>query len=209
MKSTYPATVLVAIGIALGGGALAGPFPPAAPFGSDAVAHDSSGILFWADGYSDFQQGPEGYAFDNPLDGIGAPSGNDPVNDVYDVVSLGQGGQITLTFPQAIANGDGPDFAVFENAFNNTFLELAYVELSQDGISFVRFPSTSLTTEPVPYWGGSLDASDLDGLAGKYLVGYGTPFDLADVDLAYATHLRLVDIVGDGNALDTQGNPIY
>ncbi|MFN6048554.1 MAG: T9SS C-terminal target domain-containing protein, partial [Bacteroidota bacterium] len=46
------------------------------------------------------------------------------------VVSLGDGGIATLTFDPPITNGDGFDFAVFENTFLDTFLELAFVEVS-------------------------------------------------------------------------------
>ena len=45
---------------------------------------------------------------------------------VNGVVSLGDGGSAILTFSSPIINGNGPDFAVFENAFDNTFLELAH-----------------------------------------------------------------------------------
>ena len=57
------------------------------------------------------------------------------------VVSLGDGGSITLTFAHPLSDGTGPDLAVFENAFNDTFLELAFVEVSSDGANFVRFPA--------------------------------------------------------------------
>ncbi len=118
-----------------------------------------------------------------------------------DVVSLGDGGMATLTFNTPIANGDGYDFAVFENSFNDYFLELAVVEVSSDGEHFVRFPATSLTqthkqiTERV-------DPTFINNLAGKYRVGYGTPFDLdelrdsAHVDINNITHVRVIDVVG-------------
>ena len=55
---------------------------------------------------------------------------------------------------------------------------------------------------------------------GKYRQGYGTPFDLADlsdkpevlsgdVDLSSISHVRIVDVVGDGTFLDSLGKVIY
>jgi hypothetical protein len=110
---------------------------------------------------------------------------------------------------QPIANGAGADFAVFENSFSDTFLELAWVEVSNDGTNFVRFTNHSLTANPVPFLGGSIDATNLDGLAGKYRAGFGTPFDLADVGLTQVTHVRLVDVIGNGMAFDSDNHVIY
>jgi len=119
------------------------------------------------------------------------------------VVSLGDGGYATLTFENALANGTGFDFAVFENGFSNGFLELAFVEVSSDGQHFVRFPSVSLTqttTQIGPF--DTLDATKLNNLAGKYREFFGTPFDLEDlkdssgIDLNHVTHIRIRDVTG-------------
>ena len=118
-----------------------------------------------------------------------------------DVVSLGDGGMATLTFANPIANGDGYDFAVFENPFNDYFLELAFVEVSSDGEHFVRFPATSLTQTHTQIT-ERVDPTFIDNLAGKYRVGYGTPFDLdelrdsANIDINNITHVRVIDVVG-------------
>ena len=131
----------------------------------------------------------------------------------YDVVSLGEGGVATLTFNVPIVDGDGPDFAVFENSFSHRFLELAFVEVSSDGEQFVRFPSVYLGVGPVGDY-GEQETALIDGLAGKYKVGFGTPFDLA----VLAGHpalsgpvvaVRIVDIIGDGRSVDSFGRPIY
>lgn len=119
------------------------------------------------------------------------------------VVSLGDGGMASLQFDYPLWDGPGADFAVFENSFNDTFLELAFVEVSSDGKHFVRFPSVSLTQtdEQVPGF-GELDASLLYNLAGKYRGLYGTPFDLSEladssgIDINHITHIRLIDVVG-------------
>jgi len=93
------------------------------------------------------------------------------------------------------------------------------LEVSSNGSDFVRFDNDSQTADPVPTFGG-LDTTDINGLAGKYKKGYGTPFDLQDladkpevtqgtVDLTAVTHVRIIDIVGDGTWFDTDGDIIY
>lgn len=131
-------------------------------------------------------------------DAIGAASEN-----VMTVVSLGDGGIATLTFDNAITNGEGYDFAVYENSLNDSFLELGFVEVSSDGINYVRFPATSLTQTHTQIGGsGSVNPTFINNLAGKYRCGYGTPFDLeelrdsANVDINNITHVRIIDVVG-------------
>ena len=124
------------------------------------------------------------------------------------VVSLGDGGIATLTFDPPVKNGDGFDFAVFENGLNDVFLELAFVEVSSDGNRFVRFPSVSLTQDSTQiYTFGALDATKIDNLAGKYRVLFGTPFDLekikdsSGIDLQNIHMVRIIDVVGCINPL--------
>ena len=62
---------------------------------------------------------------------------------------------------------------------------------------------------PFTFVNGSIDPTNIDGLAGKYRAGYGTPFDLSSVGLSRATHVRLIDVVGDSTAHDTTGDIIY
>ena len=131
-------------------------------------------------------------------EGIGAAT-----ESTADVVSLGDYGIAVLTFDIPIQNGDGYDFAVFENSLNDSFLEMAFVEVSSDGVNYFRFPaiSNSDTIEQVNN-GGSVDASLIHNLAGKYKAGWGTPFDLAELegteglDVNNITHIRLIDVVG-------------
>lgn len=118
-------------------------------------------------------------------------------------VSLGDGGSAICTFASPIVNGNGPDFAVFENSINDSFLELAFVEVSSDGVAFTRFKSHSLTDTTLQVDAfGSVDATKIDNLAGKYRGGYGTPFDLQQLagtpglDINRITHVRVTDVVG-------------
>jgi hypothetical protein len=135
-------------------------------------------------------------------------------------------GYLTVTFPHGVRNGVGPDFAVFENGFtfgspNGLFAELAYVEVSTDGITFARFPSISTNTVPVQGSGAfaGYDMSNVFNLAGKHADSFGTPFNLSDltsdplvsggfVDLNNIQFVKLVDIPGNGGYLDSQGHPI-
>jgi hypothetical protein len=185
--------------------AMGGPYPPAAgEAGSTAIDKDDPVFVAWVTGWEKYEPGAEvDAAFQTPEKAVGKAAGNSS-----DVVSLGRGGQITMTFDTPIENGNGWDFAVFENAFSDTFLELAYVEVSADGSNFVRFDNDSLTPEPVAGF-GAVDPTNIDSFAGKYRQGYGTPFDLEDVGLDQATYVRLIDIVGDGSDKDTSGDIIY
>jgi len=195
---------------------MAGPYPPeAGQQGSTAIHMDDPAFVAWATGYQGYIIGSNvDNTWQTPKSALGKAVGNS-----YDVVSLGRGGRITMTFDSPIENGDGWDFAVFENSFSDTFLELAYVEVSSDGINFVRFDNDSLTPEPVGGF-GNVDPTDIDGLAGKYRQGYGMPFDLqdltgkaevlsGDVDLDRVAYVNIIDIVGDGTCFDSSNHVIY
>ena len=135
-------------------------------------------------------------------------------------------GYVTLGFACGISNGQGYDFAVFENAFGSAtsvFAELGYVEVSTNGTDFARFDSVSLTEELVGGY-GQIDPTDVYNLAGKHINAYGdsvgTGFDLEDllnnalvlaglVDLDDINFVRIVDIPGSGDFTDSLGNPIY
>ena len=205
----------------------AGPFPPAAGLpNSTAIAANDPAIAGWASSYRDYIVGDNvDLQFQTPLLALG-PAGNASGNNngfIFDIVSLGEGGSITLSFDQAITNGEGADFLVFENSFSDNFLELAFVEVSSNGIDFVRFDNISLTASPVGAF-GNIDTTDILGYAGKYRGGFGTPFDLqtlADkvgsnpsLDIHYISHIRIVDINGNGSTVDSLAapagpNPIY
>jgi len=189
--------------------------PAAGQEGSTAIYMDDSVFIGWATGYESYEIGTDlDDVWQTPEYAIGQAAGTS-----YDIVSLGRGGRITMTFDPPIENGEGWDFAVFENSFNDYTLELAYVEVSSNGIDFVRFDNISLTPDPVSGY-GSVDTTLIDGLAGKFKQGYGTPFDLATVsektevlsgfvDLSRITHVRIIDIIGDGTFIDSESNVIY
>lgn len=190
----------------------------------------------------------------SPADGTLAAAWKDPSRALgpatgqnTDIVSLGeltrqdldQGrapGSITLAFGgpdalrdgDAIRNGKGYDFVVFENGFTSQattaagsrqdqmLAELAYVEVSTNGRDFARFPCVSLASGPVGAY-GTIEMSNVHNLAGKHLnaggICTGTPFDLAElashpavvsgtVDLNDIRYVRIVDIPGSGDFYD-------
>ena len=178
--------------------------------GCQAIKYDDAAILGWATscvvtrGYQNIEQAGALASYGTDNDAVGPA--DDATTDA--MVSLGDGGYAVLTFGMPISNGEGYDFAVFENALNHTFLELAFVEVSSDGEHFYRFPSVSNTqTEQQISNGGAVDATKINNLAGKYITGYGTPFDLeelagySNLDINNVTHVRIVDVVGSINPL--------
>ncbi len=190
----------------------AGPYAPAAgQFGSTAIAMDDPAIIAWATDWKQYTPGTEVSAtFQTPEKALGPAVGTS-----FDIVSLGRGGEITLQFDIPIRDGLGSDFAVFENSVTDTFLELAFVEVSSNGTDFFRFDTDSLTASSVGGF-GSVDPTNIDGFAGKYRQGFGTPFDLndlagvsADLDVSAISHVRLIDIVGDGSQTDSSGDTVY
>lgn len=227
------------------------PFDPGVPgfIGSDGPGKVTEKnfvnpiFVGFATGVEDYSPAPGVAAdFSDPNKALGEVTA-----EFDDVVSLGElsneqidagvaPGQVTLTFDTTIGNGKGADFAVFENGFEldgGTFAELAYVEVSTDGTNFARFPSISLTPEPVDSF-GAVDSTQIFNLAGKHVNNafvddttgelsggsFGTPFDLEDLskeplvengllDLDEINFVRLVDIPGSGDFLDSEGNPIF
>lgn len=179
-------------------------FPPAAgQAGTTAIYKDSTAIVAWASGceiirgwqnISDTSLGKTDVGDSSMATGAAGTNG---------VVSLGDGGIAILTFNNPVTNGASWDFAVFENSFSDTFLELAFVEVSSDGINYFRFPSTSLTDTNFQIdTFGVIDATKINNLAGKYRVMYGTPFDLQELsgisalDINNITHIKIIDVVG-------------
>lgn len=183
--------------------------------GSLGIAKASPLFTEWASSVDSFTRGPQDITNPTgPLATYGTPGnalGAIGPKDAARVVSLGDGGQITLGFAQPIANGPGVDFAVFENGFLTgstgsglAFLELGFVDVSSDGVHFFRFPSVSLTQTTTQVGSfDSLDARNLHDLAGKYIGGYGTGFDLSELasvspllDINNVTEVRITDVVG-------------
>jgi hypothetical protein len=185
--------------------------------GSTAIAHDSACFIAWAN-RAIVQRGSVNCADSNS---ISASFGEDsfcigPADNF--VVSLGDGGTAIMFFEIPISDGPGADFAIFENAFGDQFLELAFVEVSSDGKNFYRFPAISLLQDTVqigPYdYKGQPEL--LHNLAGKYRAMFGTPFDLAELkdipglDIQNIIAVKVIDVKGavrvPCGSLDSRGH---
>lgn len=180
--------------------------------GTTAMHADSSAFVAWA---TDCVAEPGPMNITNPSAGtagagwpasnvIGYPQGT------MGVTCLGDGGRATVTFASPICNRPGPDFAVFENGFENAqmpgmyFLELGFVEVSSDGVNFFRFPAiTYVQTETQLGGSGCINPTQIHNLASKYPAMYGTPFELDELpddpllNKNNITHVRVVDVIGN------------
>ena len=211
----YPMTIYpVSVPDTTGGGVTPpDPQPEHGPFcggvgteGCNAIAANDNQFVAWATNVV-VTRGPQMITNPNgPLASFGSDAnavGPVAMNDNMTVVSLGDGGSALVTFERPISNSEGPDFAVFENDNVGNFLELAFVEVSSDGVHFVRFPATSLTqTETQTGSFGLTDPTFINNLAGKFGVGYGTPFDLeeladsANLNIDSIVYVRIIDVIG-------------
>ncbi len=182
------------------------------PYGHEqAIYKDSSIFVSWASactvnrGLQNIADSSLGYAT------AGDSSFAIGKSDGSGVVSLGDGGSAILTFSKPIINGVGNDFAVFENGFSYGidtlfFLELAFVEVSSDGQNYFRFPSKSFSQTSSQFGNGDgINPKWLNNLAGRYMMNYGTPFDLDEMknisglDVNQITHVKIIDVVGSLN----------
>jgi hypothetical protein len=189
---------------------------PAGNADSTAISMGDPSIVVWASGtvlpitYGDEVDDK----WRTPEKSLGRAEGTS-----YDVVCIGEGGEITVTFDAPIQDDAGYDFAVFENASSPGFLDLAFVEVSTDGNTFARFDTASRTQDPAgPF--DTIDTASLEGLAGKYIQGFGHPFDLhaltfspevlsGAVDLLDVRFVKFIDVIGDGSMTDSFGRPVY
>lgn len=195
------------------------------PFGhEEAIYKDSNIFVAWASqstvkrSYQSLEEVSLGYTtVGDETSAVGKAGENG-------VVSLGDGGEVILQFDKPIKNGQGADFAVFENGIpvigdTTFFLELAFVEVSSDGNRYVRFPARSYTPTNKQIINGEGNSPNfIVNLAGKYSVNWGTPFDLEDIkdssgiNLQFITHIKIKDVVGSLSSsyasYDVLGNKI-
>lgn len=168
----------------------------------------------------DYQQGGGGGIF-VPANLLGGPKGGGMTSGSLDVLSLGDGGQVTVSFDVTITDGPGADFIVYENGFSggpgtSVFAEVARVEVSTDGVIFARFPARYTDPAGLTNWGAYTGlAGGIPGIANVLtntidpfdpVESGGDAFDLAElaldpavqaglVDLADIQYVRLLDVV--------------
>ena len=142
--------------------------------------------------------------------------------------SSGSYGEATRAFNAALAQGDIFSATIAYNwgggarginildASNN---ELLNINFSDDNLSYTFSGALGVVVSST--YSDTASVSVVVGqLAGKYRQGFGTPFDLAvlrqhplvqrgDLDLQRVTHVRIVDVGGDGRVSDAFGRPIF
>lgn len=143
----------------------------------------------------------------------GPPQGGGTSHGSTDVVSLGGGGSIVVSFaPNAIVDGPGVDFIVFENPFwtggnsSDIYAEPGEVSVSEDGVTWHTFPcsptidlQSPLGTGVAPPYGQCAGWHVVYSNPGNGIspfdpsVSGGDPFDLADVGIMVARYIRIVD----------------
>ncbi|MFM7199507.1 MAG: cell surface protein [Myxococcota bacterium] len=144
----------------------------------------------------------------------GPPVGGGVSQGSVDVLSLGLGGEIVLSFGiLRVVDGDGPDFVVFENPFYITegvsYAEPAQVSVSLDGERWTSFPC-ALSAYPYEGCAGvtpvtanlELGISPLDPAQAG-----GDLFDLASIGVAEARYVRITDggVVGVSSTAPAAG----
>jgi hypothetical protein len=141
----------------------------------------------------------------------GPPVGGGSDHGSTDVVSLGSGGSIVVSFaPNAIVDGPGPDFIVFENPFwiggnpNDVYAEPGEVSVSDDGTTWTPFacsptPDAQSATGVSPPYGSCAGWHVVYSAPGNGIspvdpsVAGGDAFDLASIGVAHARYVRIAD----------------
>lgn len=168
---------------------------------------------------------------------LGAPNGTAdglvPTDSPMDLLSLGNGGSITLEFTSnIIVDGPGPDFTIFENPVaylqypEKSFPEAATVSVSEDGITWTTFPFDFVPPENPSPLGIPFELYDMDryiGFAGirpvhssptngispfDPAVSGGDSFDLAQIGVERVRFIRITDTgtTGPTQTVDPDGD---
>jgi hypothetical protein len=183
------------------------------PDAAEATDGGDAGALHFATGVVSFTPGAcAGYGQNAmPAIVLGPPAGGGENEGSLDVVSLGTGGEIVLSFaPEEIVDGPGTDFIVFENAFaidgnaSNVYAEPGEVSVSEDGVTWTTFPCTATSPpygscagwHPVLASGASFDPASAGG----------DPFDLSAIGVSRAKLVRIRDKSQEGCAVPGPNN---
>ncbi len=138
---------------------------------------------------------------------LGPPVGAGDLKGSLDVVSLGVGGEIVLSFDDnVIVDGPGVDFIVFENAFyaggneDQPVVDLAEVSVSEDGTTFTPFPCAPPAAPPYDACAGwhpvySAPNNGISPLDPAKAGGDG--FDLSTIGVAKARFVKIKDKASD------------
>ena len=143
----------------------------------------------------------------------GPPVGRGAQKGSFDVVSLGVGGEIVVSFePNAIVDGPGPDFIVFENAFyaggnaTQPHADPGEVSVSEDGVTWKTYACAEGATAPFGACAGwhpvhsapNNEISPIDPANAG-----GEAYDLAELGITSARFVR----IRDRSASSCEGQP--
>lgn len=145
---------------------------------------------------------------------LGPPQGGGLERGSLDVLSLGKGGEIVLGFgDNAIGDGHGADFIVFENAFwpggdeSAVYAEPGEVSVSDDGKTWKTFACDAAGDGKGHYpgcagWSPTLEYDPFEVVPLDPKRTGGDAFDLADVGMKRARYVKIHDLAKDaeGNA---------
>jgi hypothetical protein len=139
----------------------------------------------------------------------GPPIGGGNLEGSLDVLSLGNGGSIVVAFePNAIIDGPGVDFIVFENPFwiggspDDVYAEPGKVSVSEDGVTWTSFTCTATNASGPPYgtcagW-SPVYSSPSNGISPfDATKAGGNAFDLHDIGVTEARYVKIVDQGGE------------
>lgn len=133
----------------------------------------------------------------------GPPIGSGAFAGGLDVVSLGVGGEIVVNFgANAVVDGPGVDFVVFENAFyaggnpSQPATDLAEVSVSEDGVTWIAFPCEAGGPAPHGTCAGWRPVESAPGGVSPFDVAQagGDPYDLSTLGLTRARFVRIKDL---------------
>jgi hypothetical protein len=151
----------------------------------------------------------------------GPPVGGGAQSGSLDVVSLGGGGSIVVGFgANAIVDGPGVDFIVFENAFDygdgDRYVEPGEVSVSDDGVTWTAFPCSDTTqAEPDGGWlatrcaGMNLVFSTPSNGISPFDVAHagGDAYDLAEIGVTHARYVRIRNVVSSETCPEAGAKP--
>jgi hypothetical protein len=135
---------------------------------------------------------------------LGPPVGAGDVKGGFDVLSLGVGGEIVVSFePNTIVDGPGADFIVFENAFyvggdsTKPLADLGEVSVSEDGVTWATYACTPGAAAPYGSCAGWHPVYSAPGNGISPVdpaKAGGDAYDLSELGLTTARFVRVRDL---------------
>ena len=143
--------------------------------------------------------------FADPMRAVNGVRGAGDGAGSTDVFSIGYGEHLVLSWGgRRVRNGDGPDLAVFENAFEfgggSTFMDPAVVEVSIDAETWVALPHDYTAAEESTYRNDRAVWIGFAGITPVRLHAEDNPVDPFDRPAAGGDHFDLDALSTEGEA---------